>query len=71
MKACPTEAIRIRDGLAHIEGECVWICPKRAIKAIIIGEKTADPDRYAMISSSPACYAQFGRGISLNPVLLA
>jgi len=76
MKACPTKAIRIRDGKARIEGvcidccECVRVCPRNAIKAIF-SESIDFPDKENIIvSPSTVLYSQFGEDVLPNDVLL-
>lgn len=76
MKACPTRAIRIRDGKARIEGvcidccECVRVCPKNAVRAIF-PDTIHFPDRENIIvSPSTVLYSQFGEDVLPNDVLL-
>jgi len=78
MKACPTKAIRVKDGqVACIEGiciycgECIRVCPRGAVKAITT---TSDPlklSHHAILSVSPVIHVQFGEDIMPNEILLA
>ncbi|MBN1831546.1 MAG: 4Fe-4S binding protein [Deltaproteobacteria bacterium] len=71
MKACPTKAIRVRKGIARIEGpciycgECIRACPKGAIKAITNGDDFSSLARHPILSVSPVFYTQF---LSVSPV---
>jgi ferredoxin len=77
MKACPTKAIRVRDGLARIEGvcvdclECVRVCPRGAIKGVTPDFNTTlkNGDLY-VVSPSSVLYSQFGAGLLPNDILL-
>jgi len=70
MRACPTEAIRIRKGIAVISnelcidcGECIRVCPRGAMVPItdpVFG--SADP-RYRVVVPSSVLYSQFDPGI--------
>ena len=78
MKACPTKAIRVRDGrVARIVGvcidcgECVRVCPRGAIKANITEFGDQKDLRYSAISASAVLYTQFGKDVMPNDVLLA
>jgi ferredoxin len=77
MKACPTKAIRVRKGIARIEGpciycgECIRACPKGAIKAVMAGDDFSGLSRYPIISVSPVFYTQFEEGVMPNDILLA
>jgi len=76
MKACPTQAIRIRNHLASIEGvciacgECINICPRGAIRAVTTGDEYLNGAGYSIISASTALYPQFGDKVMPNDVLL-
>jgi iron only hydrogenase large subunit-like protein len=76
MRICPTQAIRIRDGKAHIIeekcidcGECITVCPNQAIVPLTdpFGELTKFKHTVAL--PSPALYAQFGREILPEKIL--
>ena len=66
LKHCPTEAIRVREGLARIDadrcidcGECIRVCPYKAKKADhdplgIIGKY-----RHKIALPAPSLYGQF------------
>lgn len=78
IKRCPTEAIRVRDGKAHILpercidcGECIRICPHHA--------KRSDSDRfnkildydYRIALPAPSLYGQFNNLDDVDYVLTA
>lgn len=76
MKACPTKAIRVREGRATVErecvdcGECVRVCPRGAIRAITTDQGEIEKAKYSAVSASPVLYAQFGEGVTPNDILL-
>jgi len=76
MKACPTKAIRVREGIARIEGvcidccECVRVCPRGAIQAITSEQLDLKEKSDIIISPSTVLYSQFGEDILPNDVLL-
>ena len=78
IKRCPTQAIRVREGKAHIIkercidcGECITVCPHHAKYAErdsltqIIGYK------YRIALPAPALYGQFNNLDDINIVLNA
>jgi iron only hydrogenase large subunit-like protein len=76
MKVCPTKAIRVKAGKAHLEGvcidcaECVRICPRGAIKAVTHEDfNLVDSSNYA-VSASTVIYSQFGENVLPNDILL-
>ncbi|MBC8419273.1 MAG: 4Fe-4S binding protein [Desulfobacteraceae bacterium] len=77
MKACPTKAIRVKEGnVARIEGvcidcwECARVCPKGAIKAITSESLDLTERDNLIVSPSTVLYSQFGEDILPNDVLL-
>jgi iron only hydrogenase large subunit-like protein len=78
MRICPTQAIRVRDGKATmIEekcidcGECINICPNNAITPLTDPFTTINKFKYTIAIPSPALYAQFGREILPDRVLMS
>lgn len=78
MKACPTKAIRVKDGrVARIEGpcidcgECIRVCPRGAVKAITTGNDASKISPFTILNVSPVLYAQFGEDYRPNEILLA
>jgi len=70
MRICPTQAIRIRKGKAHILdercidcGECINVCPSGAILPLTDPFGELSKFRYTIAIPSPALYAQFGNRI--------
>ncbi len=66
LKHCPTEAIRIRDGLARIDpdkcidcGECIRMCPHKAKKANYDQLSAMDAFKYKIALPAPSLYGQF------------
>ena len=75
---CPTEAIRVRDGRAHIIaercidcGECIRICDYHAKVAVTDKFDTIKAFRYAIALPAPSLYGQFRNLQSVQPVLSA
>jgi Na+-translocating ferredoxin:NAD+ oxidoreductase RNF subunit RnfB len=78
MRACPTKAIRVRNGdVARIEGvcidcaECVRVCPRGAIRAVTTENYDPSRARYSTVAASAVLYAQFGEAVMPNDILLA
>ncbi len=76
MRACPTQAIRIRDGKATIIdekcidcGECITVCPHDAIIPLTDPFGELSKFRHTVAMPSPALYAQFGREILPEKIL--
>lgn len=66
LKHCPTEAIRIKDGHAVIDGkrcidcgECIRNCPHKAKKAVHSKLDAMDRFRYKIALPAPTLYGQF------------
>lgn len=66
VKRCPTEAIRVRRGKAHIIwdrcidcGECIRICPEHAKLAIVDSLDMMAGFKYTIALPAPSLYGQF------------
>ena len=76
MKACPTKAIRVRGGLARIEGvcidcvECVRVCPRGAVKMLSPEDPTLRNGDHYVVSPSSVLYSQYGGDFLPNDILL-
>jgi iron only hydrogenase large subunit-like protein len=67
IKKCPTQAIRVRNGLAHISegrcidcGECIKNCPHHAKLAVTDAFELISRYKYKVALIAPSFYAQFG-----------
>ena len=76
LKHCPTEAIRVRNGRAHIIdercidcGECIRICDYHAKVAITDDISVIHGYKYAIALPAPSLYGQFKNLKSFGPVL--
>ncbi|BCV21977.1 [Fe-Fe] hydrogenase large subunit C-terminal domain-containing protein [Moorella sp. Hama-1] len=76
IKHCPTEAIRVREGKAHIIqercidcGECIRICPNHAKIAVGDGLETLALYRYRIALPAPAFVSQFAGRAGLEQIL--
>ena len=76
LKHCPTEAIRIRDGRAHIIdekcidcGECIRICSFHAKVAVVDPLESIKRFKYAIALPAPTLYGQF-RGLKQPELVL-
>ncbi len=76
LRACPTEAIRVRNGKAMIIeekcidcGECMIVCPQGAIVPLTDPFGELSKFRHTVAIPSPALYAQFGREILPEKIL--
>jgi Na+-translocating ferredoxin:NAD+ oxidoreductase RNF subunit RnfB len=76
LRACPTQAIRVRNGKAVILeekcidcGECITACPNDAIVALTDPFGELSKFKHNVAIPSPALYAQFGRSILPDRIL--
>ncbi len=76
MKHCPTEAIRIKNGVASINsdrcidcGECIRHCPHQAKKANYSKFSPEDEGKWKIALPAPSLYAQFDGLEDTNYVL--
>lgn len=67
MRACPTRAIRVKNGKARLISElcidcglCLTVCPTGAIAATTITFAELDRFKFKVAVASPALFAQFG-----------
>ncbi|MEW6547937.1 MAG: [Fe-Fe] hydrogenase large subunit C-terminal domain-containing protein [Spirochaetota bacterium] len=75
IKRCPTQAIRVRDGKAHIMeercidcGECIRACPKGAKKSVSDPLALMDGFDYKIALPAPSLYGQFGGSYGLEEI---
>lgn len=71
MRACPTRAIRVKNGKARVIpelcidcGNCLAVCPTAAITATTIPFTALDRFKFKVVMASPALFAQFGPNVS-------
>lgn len=78
VKQCPTEAIRVRFGVAHILedkcidcGQCVKVCPHRAKKVLTDSLEHMKEFKHKIVLPAPSLYGQFHNLNDVNIVLQA
>ncbi|UCF71347.1 MAG: 4Fe-4S dicluster domain-containing protein [candidate division WOR-3 bacterium] len=76
MKVCPTKAIRLRGGKAHINyercidcGGCLRICPHHAVVPVTTSPSDLNRFKYRIALPSPVVYSQFGSTVMPNEIL--
>ncbi len=76
MKVCPTRAIRLRGGKAHINyercidcGGCLRICPHHAVIPVTTSPSDLNRFKYKIALPSPVVYSQFGSTVMPSEIL--
>ena len=76
VKHCPTEAIRVKQGKAHIIaercidcGECIRICPHHAKRAVYDHLDALQKFKYNIAIPAPALYGQFNNLDNVDYIL--
>ena len=76
VKHCPTQAIRVKDGKAHIInencidcGECIRICKNHAKKAVYDKLSEMDKFEYKIALPAPSLYGQFNNLDNIDLIL--
>jgi len=78
IKGCPTEAIRVRKGKAHILenkcidcGECIRICPNGAKYAITDNLSKLKEFKFNVALPAPSFFGQFKKEASIKSIIFA
>ena len=78
IKACPTRAMRVRNGKALILGErcidcgeCFRVCPHKAVTSLTTPPSDIGKFKMTIALPSPVLYSQCGRRTMPNEILLA
>ena len=78
IKGCPTEAIRVRNGKAHILddkcidcGECIRICPNNAKYASTDSIAKLKEFKFNVALPAPSLFGQFKEGTATKNIIYA
>jgi iron only hydrogenase large subunit-like protein len=78
LRACPTQAVRLRNGRAVILpeacvecGECIRACPQRAVGPAVSTIQDTAQYKINVLIVSRVLYTQFGEEVSPNEILVA